>query len=50
MTRKLEWGFAMLAMFLDPEHRSMDTFLTYEKKPEVELDPSEVMKILTGGK
>lgn len=40
----------MLAMFLDPEHRPMDTFMPYEKRPEVENDLSEVMKILTGGK
>jgi hypothetical protein len=50
VTRKLEYGFAMLAMFLDPERRPMDTFLNYEKKPEVENDLSEVMKILGGGK
>jgi hypothetical protein len=40
----------MLAMFLDPERRPMDTFLNYEKKPEVVNDLSEVYKILGGGK
>jgi hypothetical protein len=50
VTRKLERGFAMLAMFLDPEHRPMDTFMPYEKKPEVVNDLSEVYKILGGGK
>jgi hypothetical protein len=48
VTRKLEYGFAMLAMLLDPERRPMDTFLTYEKKPEVVNDLSEIMNILGG--
>jgi hypothetical protein len=48
VTRKLEWGFAMLAMLLDPQHRPMDTFMPYEKKPEVVNDLSEIMNILGG--
>jgi hypothetical protein len=48
VTRKLEWGFAMLAMLLDPQHRPMDTFTPYEKKPEVVNDLSEIMNILGG--
>jgi hypothetical protein len=40
----------MLAMLIDPERRPMDTFMPHERKPEVENDLSEVMKILSGGK
>ncbi len=40
----------MLAHLVDREGRAQDAFQPYERKPEVENDLNEVMKILTGGK